>query len=190
MKLQRRPCCRSTGWCARSARGPRASRCSTGASADIYPGQAVALVGPVGRRQVDAAAHRRVCSRRPTAAASSSTAATAPTLAMHDRTRVRRGEMGFVYQFHQLLPEFSALENVVMPQMIARPQPQGGGRARARAADLARAGRARRASPRRAFGRRAAAHRHCARARQRPAAHARRRADRQPRPAYVRARLP
>ena len=34
------------------------------------------------------------------------------------RTRIRRNEIGFVYQFHRLLPEFSALENVVLPQMI------------------------------------------------------------------------
>lgn len=35
------------------------------------------------------------------------------------RTKLRRSEIGFVYQFHHLLPEFSAVENIVLPQMIA-----------------------------------------------------------------------
>jgi lipoprotein-releasing system ATP-binding protein len=44
----------------------------------------------------------------------------APTSQLTDieRTQIRRTEIGFVYQSHRLLPEFSALENVMLPQMI------------------------------------------------------------------------
>ncbi|MCC3860877.1 ABC transporter ATP-binding protein [Emcibacteraceae bacterium Y4] len=44
-----------------------------------------------------------------------------PTKDLNDvkRTKIRRHEIGFIYQFHNLLPEFNALENVIMPQLIA-----------------------------------------------------------------------
>ncbi len=45
------------------------------------------------------------------------------TLSDEDRTAIRRNDIGFVYQFHHLLPEFSALENVMMPQMIRGMKP-------------------------------------------------------------------
>jgi lipoprotein-releasing system ATP-binding protein len=41
------------------------------------------------------------------------------TLADDKRTAIRRSDIGFVYQFHHLLPEFTALENIMMPQLIA-----------------------------------------------------------------------
>lgn len=49
------------------------------------------------------------------------------------RTRLRRDRLGFVYQFHHLLPDFTAIENVVLPQMIFGAEPDG---ARARAEAL------------------------------------------------------
>ncbi len=49
------------------------------------------------------------------------------------RTRVRRDRLGFVYQFHHLLPDFTAEENVVLPQLVAGREP---GEARTRAAAL------------------------------------------------------
>jgi lipoprotein-releasing system ATP-binding protein len=54
-------------------------------------------------------------------------------LADHERTRIRRNEIGFVYQSHHLLPEFSALENVMLPQMI---RGLGRGEAKSRATEL------------------------------------------------------
>ena len=58
-----------------------------------------------------------------------------PTRGLSDdrRTALRRTTMGFVYQYHHLLPEFSALENVVLPQMIAG---KSRSEARVRAASL------------------------------------------------------
>ena len=62
------------------------------------------------------------------------------------RTEARRGEVGFIYQFHHLLPEFTALENVVIPQLANGVAPAA---AEARAMDLlARVGVAERASHR------------------------------------------
>ena len=60
-----------------------------------------------------------------------------PTVRLDDgeRTRLRRTEIGFVYQFHHLLPELTAAENVMMPQMIAG---LGHEQARARASELLR----------------------------------------------------
>jgi lipoprotein-releasing system ATP-binding protein len=49
------------------------------------------------------------------------------------RTRLRRDLLGFVYQFHHLLPEFSAMENVVLPQLVRDAEPAV---ARARAEEL------------------------------------------------------
>jgi lipoprotein-releasing system ATP-binding protein len=49
------------------------------------------------------------------------------------RTRLRRDLLGFVYQFHHLLPEFNAVENVVLPQLVSGAEPQA---ARERAEQL------------------------------------------------------
>jgi lipoprotein-releasing system ATP-binding protein len=88
-----------------------------GASADLYPGQAVALVGPSGAGK---STLLHIAGLLETADAGKVFVGgqDCSQLSDDERTRVRRIEMGFVYQFHQLLPEFSALENVAMPQMI------------------------------------------------------------------------
>ena len=57
----------------------------------------------------------------------------ASALSGDERTTLRRDTLGFVYQFHHLLPDFTAIENVIMPQMVAsKSEPE----ARARASEL------------------------------------------------------
>jgi lipoprotein-releasing system ATP-binding protein len=90
----------------------------TGAEAALYPGQAIALVGPSGAGK-STLLHIAGLLETPDAGRVLVNGADCAQLSDGERTRVRRREMGFVYQFHQLLPEFTALENVLMPQLIA-----------------------------------------------------------------------
>jgi lipoprotein-releasing system ATP-binding protein len=89
-----------------------------GASADINAGEAVALVGPSGAGK-STLLHIAGLLETPDSGRVIVDGRDCSGMSDKERTQVRRVEMGFVYQFHQLLPEFSALENVVMPQMIA-----------------------------------------------------------------------
>jgi lipoprotein-releasing system ATP-binding protein len=88
-----------------------------GADLAIWPGEIVALVAPSGTGK-STLLHVAGLLEKPDGG--EVYVGSRPTASMSDkeRTRIRREELGFVYQFHHLLPEFSALENVVMPQII------------------------------------------------------------------------
>lgn len=97
--------------------GPRKLVILDGADFTLRRGEMVALVAPSGAGKStllhtagllewpdggDVILNGRACGR----------------LSDDERTAIRRNEIGFVYQFHHLLPEFSALENIMMPQLV------------------------------------------------------------------------
>ncbi len=89
-----------------------------GASATINRGEIVTLVGPSGAGK-SSLLHIAGLLERPTSGEVVIAGEPASGLPERERTRLRREALGFVYQFHHLLPEFSALENVMMPLRIA-----------------------------------------------------------------------
>src|SRR6202167_728392 len=83
----------------------------------VWPGQSVALVAPSGAGK-STLLHIAGLLEHADAGEVYIDGVATSNLTDMARTRIRRTEIGFVYQAHHLLPEFSALENVVMPQMI------------------------------------------------------------------------
>ena len=89
-----------------------------GASLSLSAGETVALVGPSGAGK-STLLHIAGLLERPSGGAVRLRGESCGDLSDARRTELRRGVIGFVYQFHHLLPEFTALENIVLPQMIA-----------------------------------------------------------------------
>ncbi len=89
-----------------------------GADLVLRRGEIVALVAPSGTGK-STLLHVAGLLERPDSGAVLVDGVDAGSLGDAERTRIRRDRIGFVYQFHHLLGEFSALENVLLPQMIA-----------------------------------------------------------------------
>ncbi len=87
-------------------------------SLSVMPGEIVAVVGPSGAGK-STLLHIAGLLDRPSAGSVFFAGEDCTGIGDDRRTAIRRGGIGFVYQFHHLLPEFSALENIVLPQMIA-----------------------------------------------------------------------
>jgi lipoprotein-releasing system ATP-binding protein len=103
-----------------------------GAELAVRAGQSVALVAPSGAGK-STLLHIAGLLEHPDSGEVYIDSVATSRLNDTQRTRIRRTQIGFVYQFHHLLPEFNALENVMLPQML-----RGLGRkdARSRAAEL------------------------------------------------------
>ena len=86
-----------------------------GADLRILPGEIVALVGPSGAGK-STLLHIAGLLEDPDQGEVTVTGQECSQLSDDERTALRRTKIGFVYQFHHLLPEFSAAENVAMPE--------------------------------------------------------------------------
>jgi lipoprotein-releasing system ATP-binding protein len=89
-----------------------------GVSLQVNAGEIVALIGPSGAGK---STLLQICGllEPPTSGQVLIKNEPAGELSDARRTELRRTTIGFVYQYHHLLPEFSALENVILPQLIA-----------------------------------------------------------------------
>jgi len=90
----------------------------SGLNLSLKPGEIVALVGQSGSGK-SSLLHMAGLLEAPTGGEIFIEGVAASKLPDVERTRIRRTAIGFVYQAHHLLPEFDALENIVLPQMIA-----------------------------------------------------------------------
>jgi lipoprotein-releasing system ATP-binding protein len=97
--------------------GPTELRILEGVNLTVMPGQSVALIAPSGVGK-STLLHIAGLLEKPNGG--DVVISGQPTHGLNDtgRTKLRRNAIGFVYQFHHLQPEFSALENVILPQMI------------------------------------------------------------------------
>jgi lipoprotein-releasing system ATP-binding protein len=96
----------------------------SGADLTLARGEMVALVAPSGTGK-STLLHTAGLLERPDAGEVTLNGRQCGKLGDDERTAIRRNEIGFVYQFHHLLPEFSAEENIMMPQLVkglARPE--------------------------------------------------------------------
>jgi lipoprotein-releasing system ATP-binding protein len=89
-----------------------------GANFSLHRGEIVALVAPSGTGK-STLLHVAGLLEHPDAGDVTINGNACNGLSDERRTTIRRNDIGFVYQFHHLLPEFSAIENIMMPQLIA-----------------------------------------------------------------------
>jgi lipoprotein-releasing system ATP-binding protein len=89
-----------------------------GVNLDIAPGEVVGLIGPSGSGK-SSLLHAAGLLEKPSAGDVEIAGKDGWALNDEARTEIRRNQIGFVYQFHHLLPEFDALHNVALPALIA-----------------------------------------------------------------------